>query len=442
MLKPSDILKKPSNPKMFQQMTPFGSGSHSGFLLETDDQTRKEKNPIQDIFRIYMEDKEHQRALVFGPWHVAKSVTNILNCQTAESGVVGYLCDECGRKYFTYKSCGDRNCPNCHRKKQVAWEAKRLSQIVEDAPYFHVVFTVPDELNGLFKLNQEEMYSLLFNASAEAIKKLAADKRRLGGTIGFISVLHTWGSNLAYHPHIHMLVMGAGLSPKGNVIRSKDKFLVSGAPLAKLFRGIFLDSLKHLIKSHKIQFADQSRNNLVHESEYPNLIDRMYRKKWVVYLKDQGQPDIVVKYLSRYTYRTAIANSRIVKYDREHVVFWYNDYKEPDPDKRRKQMTLSIDEFVRRFIMHILPSGFSRTRYYGLLSSAAMKKLEKVRAYLKALAKKAGTHKESKYAGRPYQDIFNDLVSEYTYVPLACPFCNKELRFISMRTVELQKVLS
>ena len=307
------------------------------------------------------------------PVHVEgiKAARAIVKCRTAALG--GHLdqCDSCEELKVSYNSCRNRNCPKCGNLKKEQWILDRTSELLP-VPYFHTVFTVPHELNPFFLANPKLMYTILFKTASETLSKLALDPKFLGAQVGVTMVLHTWGQNLSFHPHIHCIVPGGGLSPSGcSFVYSKKKFFIPVRVLSKVFRGKFLSLLKKAYEHQQIPFSEESLPCEEERSTFPALIDSLYGKEWVVYCKKPFKtPHHVVQYLSRYTHKTAIYNNRLVSMDEETVTFHYRDYKD---GSRVKLMKLNAMEFMRRFMLHVLPSGFQRIRYYGFLSNCNRK---------------------------------------------------------------------
>jgi hypothetical protein len=299
-----------------------------------------------------------------------KAAKAIVNCRTAALGGHVDQCDSCDDVKVSYNSCRNRHCPKCGNLKKEQWILDRTSELLP-VPYFHTVFTVPHELNPLFLANPKIMYSLLFKAASETLSKLALDPKFLGAQTGVTMVLHTWGQNLSFHPHVHCIVPGGGLSPSGcSFVRSKKKFFIPVRVLSKVFRGKFLALLKTAFDQQQIHFTEES---LPYEekSSFSTLMDSLYEKDWVVYCKRPFKtPHHVVQYLSRYTHKTAIYNNRLNSMDEDSVTFRYRDYKD---ESKVKHMKLHAMEFMRRFMLHVLPSGFQRIRYYGFLSNCSRK---------------------------------------------------------------------
>ena len=285
-----------------------------------------------------------------------KAANAILRCRTAVLGGHSDRCS-CGYTRISYNSCRNRSCPKCGSLKKEAWIEGRLCNIV-DVRHFHAVFTVPSAFNALALANKEVFYNLLFKVSTETVKVLAADKKHLGALPGMTAVLHTWGKNLAFHPHIHMIVTGGGYSATGWKQGGK-KFFLPVRAMSKKFRGLFVSSLRKAYQKGGITFE---------KDEFNTLLDTVMGKEWVVYCKkpfkgSQG----VYRYLGSYTHRTAITNSRLVEVTAERTTFTYKDYKDKG---RQKLMVLANEEFIRRFLLHVLPRGFTRIRHYGIYASA------------------------------------------------------------------------
>ena len=296
------------------------------------------------------------------PPHIHKTVRAIQNCRTAALGGHKETCDKCSYEKISYNSCRNRHCPKCQGLKKEHWVLDRESELLP-VTYFHVVFTLPEELNGIAINNRTQLFNLLFSAAADTLRVLAMDKKYLGAEIGFTSILHTWGQNLTFHPHIHMIVPGGGLTADGQWKNSRKKFFIPVKVLSKLFRGKFLHSLQKM--RHEIQ-------GLEDDEAWHKLANALYAKNWYIYCKRPFRScESVLQYLGRYTHRVAISNHRILSVQDGKVSFKWRDYKD---GSKEKVMTLAADEFIRRFLMHILPPGFTKIRHYGFLASAVKKK--------------------------------------------------------------------
>ena len=294
-----------------------------------------------------------------------KVINAITKCKTDAMGGHTSTCEACGHETIHYNSCRNRHCPCCQTLVKEKWIDKTSASLI-DAPYFHVVFTVPHELNPIFFSNQKIMYNLFYRLTAETLKELALDpKYKLEANIGFISVLHTWGSNLTYHPHIHIILLAGGLNKQNEFVQTNSNFLFPFPVMSKLFKYKFMDHLDQLWTKDKLKFKPMS------DLEFVKLKNKLYKKKWVPYAKKTfNNAKFVIEYLGRYTHRIAISNSRITHYDHNKVSFKYKDYK----NNKTNIMTLTNQEFVRRFLMHVLPERFIKIRYYGILSNRAKEK--------------------------------------------------------------------
>jgi hypothetical protein len=301
-----------------------------------------------------------------------KVMSAIEACRTAALG--GHIegCEACGHRRIAYNSCRNRHCPKCQAATAREWLAARQADLLP-VGYFHVVFTVPAEIADIAFHNKVVIYDLLFRAASETMLTIAADRDHLGARIGITAVLHTWGSAMTHHPHIHMVVPGGGISLDGERwISSRPAFLLPVRVLSKLFRRLFLTRLHELHTAGRLHFfGDQIELN--ERRSFRRYLAPLRKKKWVVYAKPPfAGPEAVLAYLSRYTHRVAISNRRLISFDETGVTFRYKDYRR-DGTERQRTMTLAADEFIRRFLLHVLPKGFHRIRHYGLLASAGRK---------------------------------------------------------------------
>jgi len=301
-----------------------------------------------------------------------KVMSAIETCRTAALGGHVEGCEDCGHRRIAYNSCRNRHCPKCQGAKAREWLAAREADLLP-VGYFHVVFSVPAELADIALHNKAVAYDLLFQAASETMLTIAADPRHLGARIGITAVLHSWGSALTHHPHIHMIVPGGGISLDGTRwVSSRPGFLLPVRVLSKLFRRLFLTRLLELYAAGELAFFG-NRAALRDKRVFVRLIARLRQKKWVVYAKPPfAGPAAVLAYLSRYTHRVAISNRRLISLDESGVTFRYKDYRR-DGAARSGTMTLATDEFIRRFLLHVLPKGFHRIRHYGLLASGGRK---------------------------------------------------------------------
>ena len=297
-----------------------------------------------------------------------KVMSAIENCRTAALGGHVLRCEKCEHIQIAYNSCRNRHCPKCQGAAAQEWLAEREAELLP-VPYFHVVFSLPAQIADIAYQNKAVIYDLLFKASSETMLTIAADPKHLGARIGILSVLHTWGSALTHHPHVHMIVPGGGFSLDGSSwISCRPDFLLAVTVLSRLFRRLFLDKLIAAHKGGQLAFFG-NHARLADAKAFAAHLAPLRRREWVVYCKRPfGGPEEVLRYLARYTHRVAISNRRLVACDDNGVTFKWKDYRIEGPE-RYQTMRLATDEFIRRFLMHVLPAGFHRIRYYGLLAS-------------------------------------------------------------------------
>ena len=279
-------------------------------------------------------------------------------------------CEDCAHLRISYNSCRDRHCPKCQAAAAKEWLAERQAELLP-VPYFHVVFTLPRPIADIAYQNKAVIYDLLFKASSEAVITIAADPKHMGATIGITAVLHTWGSAMTHHPHVHMIVPGGGISHDGQrwIACRRPRFILPVRVLSELFRGLMLQKLLAAHAAGKLQFFGQHAY-LAKSRAFAAFLGPLWRKKWFVYTKDPfGGPKAVLAYLSRYTHRVAISNRRLIAANATGVTFKYKDYRFEGP-ARYKVMTLATHEFIRRFLVHVLPTGFHRIRHYGLFANS------------------------------------------------------------------------
>jgi hypothetical protein len=342
---------------------------------------------VADVFRKYEQDFFAQWGRVLSR-RQRKAFAAIRDCRTAALGAHAEHveeCDTCGHRVISYNSCRDRHCPKCQAAARAQWLAAREAELLPVA-YFHVVFTLPQQIGGLALQNAREIYCILFRAASETLLTIAADPKRLGAAIGFLAVLHTWGQNLHLHPHLHCVVPGGGIGPDGArwVGCRKPSFFLPVQVLGSRFRNLFLTYLQEAFQAGKLRFHGDMAG-LARPAAFQALCDRARKIKWVVYAKAPfGGPEQVLKYLALYTHRVAISNSRILTIDDGKVTFHWKDYA---AGNKTKTMTLDAVEFIRRFLLHILPTGFVRIRQFGFLANRARReKLALCRALLGARA--------------------------------------------------------
>jgi hypothetical protein len=299
-------------------------------------------------------------------WKHLKVLHAIERCRTAALGGHRDQCPRCGYQAISYNSCRNRHCPKCQTAARNKWLAARQQELLA-VGYFHVVFTLPQELSLLALQNKKAVYSLLFRASAETLLQVAADPKHLGAEIGLLSVLHTWGQNLLHHPHVHCIIPAGGLSPDhSHWVHSRSGFFLPVRVLSRVFRGKFVAGLKRLSRTGQLVCAGKLKA-LANRSAFDAFLRPLFRKDWVVYAKPPfGGPDHVLHYLARYTHRVAISNHRLIGFDNDQVTFRWKDYAHRN---KKRKMTLAADEFLRRFLLHVLPRGFVRIRFFGFLAN-------------------------------------------------------------------------
>ena len=311
---------------------------------------------IQYIFQTYGDDYISKHKLSKEQW---KAFNAIRKCGTINLGYHICVCKECGEEYFGFNSCRNRHCPMCQAYAREKWIEKESSYLL-DTKYFHIVTTVPNELNEIFLFNQSICYNILFKATSESILELANDPKWLGAKVGITSILHTWGQTMEFHPHIHSIVTGGGLKDNKWISCSKD-YIFKVQVLGNLFKGKFLYYLKH--NFNKLVLND----NLKDIKNFNKFLEPLYNKVWITYIEPpKGKTESVIEYVGRYSFRVAISNNRIKKIENGEVTFEYKDYKD---NSKIKEMTISAEEFIRRFLLHILPDNFTKIKHYGILSN-------------------------------------------------------------------------
>jgi hypothetical protein len=318
---------------------------------------------VADIVRAHGNEFRHAQAASLSMQQ--KRVLRCIElCRTAALG--GHLerCDQCGHERNAYNSCADRHCPKCQALARAKWLEKRQAELLP-CEYFHVIFTLPQALAVLALQNKKQMYDLLFRATAETLQSIAADPKLLGVHIGFFCILHSWGQTLIHHPHLHCVVPGGGISLDGSrwVVCRSARFLLPVRVLSCRFRKLYLHYLEQAYAAGKLRFPGQLQR-LSEPQAFARYLAPLRKSKWVVYCKPPfGGPERVLDYLGRYTHRVAISNNRLKELKEGRVTFAYKDYKDGN---QQKLLTLSADEFLRRFLLHVLPAGFQRIRHYGL----------------------------------------------------------------------------
>ena len=297
-----------------------------------------------------------------------KAMAAIEACRTAELGGHVARCEDCAHTVISYNSCGNRHCPKCQGAAARQWLSERDAELLP-LPYYHVVFTLPSAIGAIAWQNKGLVYGLLFKAASETMLTIAADPKHLGARIGITAVLHTWGSALTHHPHVHMIVPGGGLSlDDQRFVPCRRRFFLPVRVLSRLFRRLFLERLAATYEQGRL-ILEGNLSTLASPAAFAAVLKPLRRKNWFVYAKRPfAGPKAVLAYLSRYTHRVAISNARLIAHDGRGVTFHYKDYR-ADGLAQRKVMTLATDEFIRRFMLHILPKGFHRIRHYGLFAN-------------------------------------------------------------------------
>ncbi len=319
---------------------------------------------VAEIIRRYHQAYEQQ----IGRFSAAEQrvIRDITTCRTAELGGHLFVCDQCGVITERFNSCRNRHCPKCQRLERERWLDKRQQELLP-VPYFHVVFTVPHQLNPLFLTDPKTLYNLLFRATADTLLTIAADPKHLGAKIGFLAILHSWGQRLDLHPHLHVIVPGGGVSADGQQwIASRRNFFLPVKVLSRVFRGKFLEQVRQMARQGQSVFP-RRLDPRQEPSAYRCWLEELYAAPWVVYSKPPfGGAERGLQYLARYTHRVAISHDRLQRLEDDRVVFDWKDYRD---ESKVKTMNLDAVEFLRRFLMHVLPSGFHRIRYYGLFAN-------------------------------------------------------------------------
>ena len=334
---------------------------------------------IADVLRRYGEAYREQHAASLSTAQ-RRVMSAIELCRTAALGSHREHCDQCPYERTCYDSCRNRHCPKCQSLARAQWIEDRQSELL-DTQYFHVVFTLPEEIAAIAYQNKKVVYDILFRATSETLRTIAADPKHLGAEIGFFAVLHTWGQNLMFHPHLHCVVPGGGLSPDGDCwVSCRPGFFLPVRVLSRLFRRLFLELLQQAFDGGQLHFFT-SLLQLHDPAAFAAYLNPIRDAEWVVYAKAPfAGPQQVLDYVGRYTHRVAISNNRLLDIEDGQVQFRYKDYRN---GSQQKVMTLSADEFIRRLLLHVLPDAFQRIRYYGFLSNRHREeKLERCRQLL------------------------------------------------------------
>lgn len=328
------------------------------------------QRPRLDVAEVFRSYGDEYLATYAASRQQRRVMGDLIACRTAVLG--GHLrrCEACGHEEIAYNSCRNRHCPTCQTQKQAAWLEAQCANLLE-VPYYHIVFTLPQALGPLALQNKRTLYGLLFRAAAETLQTIARDPKHLGAKIGFTAVLHTWGQTLLHHPHLHCVVPGGGLSAdERRWIAAREQFFLPVRVLSRLFRGKYLAYLRQAYQEGHLVLAGQLKN-LALSNAWRAFVEPLGQIDWVVYAKAPfGSAEQVLKYLARYTHRVAISNRRLLALDDGQVAFHYKDYRQ---GQRKRVMRLEAVEFMRRFLLHVLPKGFVRIRHYGLLSNRTRK---------------------------------------------------------------------
>ena len=340
-----------------------------------------------------------------------KASLAILNCKSGKLGYNVSRCDDCGHLEFHNNSCRNRNCPNCQAVKKELWVDERSAEVI-DAPYYHVVFTLPHQLNPLLLANQSLLYGLLHKCCAETLLELCADRKYLGAQPGIIQVLHTWNQELDYHVHVHCIVSGGGITPDQKLRIAKGKFFIPVHVLRDKFRGKYLFWLEKYHADGKLVIPESVRALSV-PAEWNVFRDRLYRTQWCPFIKQTFNGfGNAIEYLGRYTHKIAISNGRLISVSGEETSFWARGKKPGDP---KRVVTLDNLEFIRRFLLHVLPPGFQKIRYYGFLNNRMRKKK------LKLIFKLQGHQSfKRRYAGMSMSEL---LKAVWKVDVCLCPAC-------------------
>ena len=368
------------------------------------------KIEVADIFNIYSDEFIKNNNLSV---QQIKTIDAIKSCRSSELGYHKLVCNECAHEQISYNSCRNRHCPKCQMTKQIKWIDKLKAEVLP-VRYFHIVFTLPELLRALAYINQNTVYSILFGAASQTLKQVALNPKFLGAEPAFLAVLHTWGQNLSYHPHLHMIVSAGGLDPDGLEWKhSNKKFFVPVKALSKVFRAKFTDMLEDEYNKNTLNIPDTQKEIDYHN--FKKLKSLLYTKNWNVYSKKTFKgAGKVIEYLGRYTHKVAISNSRIISLENGKVKLKYKDYRD---NNKWKIMELTALEFIRRFVQHILPNNFYKIRYFGLLANKNRKtKLNTCFNRLKEMIS------IPRFEGLVWHEIIEIVTGKNVFI---CPVCKK-----------------
>lgn len=378
---------------------------------------KKQSIELADIFSSHTSDYLHDNSLCF---EQQKAFDSIIKCRTASLGGHIDCCESCGYSRQSYNSCRNRHCPKCQYIKQEQW-ADKITSKLPPVNCFHIVFTIPRVLHKLFYINQGKSYSLLFKAAGKALMQCSSNPKFLGAQAGAVALLHTWGQTLVYHPHVHMIVPSGGLSEdQMEWIPSGKDFFVPVKALSLVFRGILCRLLEQSVKDGNVKLPEDN-------IDFKSIKNQCYKKKWVVYCEKQfKESGRLIKYLGSYSHRVAISNNRLLAHEHGQVSFCYKDYKSAG---QRKRITLDANEFIRRFLQHVLPKGFYKVRYFGFMAMCNSRtKLEECFA----LIDKASYIPVLEGLGA--LDVFRNITGKD---PLMCPKCkNARMRPMEQPVVD------
>jgi len=369
---------------------------------------------VADIFCEHGEAYRHKFGTSSQQW---RTMHALKVCRTAELGGHIDKCDHCGHQVISYNSCRNRHCPKCQSLAKAEWLEARTEELLP-VDYFHVVFTIPEALNQIALQNKREVYGTLFEAASKTLLTIAADSKHLGANIGFMAILHTWGQTLLQHPHLHCVIPGGGLSPDEKAwISCRKKFFLPVRVLSCLYRRFFVELLMKAFDQDRLKFYGKI-SHLSNQESFTQLMKKCFKTEWVVYAKPPfGGAEKVLDYLGRYTHRIAISNNRLVRVKNGKVSFSWRNYRQ---ENKTQTMTLEAEEFIRRFLLHVLPSGFMRIRYFGFLSNRhRTKKLKRCRDILCHQIKEKAPSQTLDWKSR-YELLTGKPVD-------LCPFCHKGL---------------
>ena len=374
---------------------------------------------LADIFNAHFD--EYLQKYGKQPAEHYRAANAIMNCRTERLGSHIYECENCHEPQTHFHSCRNRHCPRCQGYASMQWVQSRVNEMLP-VSYFHAVFTIPSELNPFALRNKSEVYSILFRAVKDTLQQLALQDRWLGAKIGFIAVLHTWGQNLQDHPHLHCIIPAGGLRTKDNQWKHcKNNFFVHVDVMKQVYRGKFMEYFKQALHKEEIKFHGVLQE-YSDQSKLSTLIDRLYKKDWVVYIKPSfASPQAVLNYLGNYTHRVALSEKRILSFENGKVTFSYTDYSD---NNQRKTMTVSAVEFIRRFLLHILPTGFMRIRHFGFFANKD--RTEHVNLCRKLLGEYAIAAKETLVSW------WEQILERTGKNPLVCPVCDSGLLKVVM----------